>query len=90
MSTTSKTRASKTRCETVDQTLTWTDDNGHLNVESGDLIEVNGEFELVDCVGFDPANDNVVGYSLADRDGIAFVPRDDRVKVFRYIETTEE
>lgn len=89
MSTTSQTNASKPRCETVDLTLTWTDERGNLNVVKGDLIEENGQFEQIDCVHVDAWQPAVlVRYEGSHECHVK--PLDGLVKVFRYIEHTEE
>lgn len=90
MSTTSQTNASTPRCETVDLTLTWTDERGNLNVVKGDLIsEIGIGFALISAVDLIEAG-AVVRYKLDGQLGVAFADPKDEVTVHRYIETTKE
>lgn len=86
MDTTTKT---ETRCETVDLTVPWTDDNGNLNVVKGDLISELGiglaQVSDVDLI----ENGRFVRYELDGYLGVQFVGPKDEVTVYRYI-TTEE
>lgn len=80
----------KTRCETVDQTFTWTDQDGNLNIREGDLISEFGiGFALVSAVDL-IEDGRVVRYKLDGQLGAAFADPKDEVTVHRYIETTEE
>lgn len=76
--------AAKTRCETVDQIVTWD------QVEAGDLALWNGRLELVADVQVDDLGDGMAGILLDGRDAHQWVKRDDKTAVARYIETTEE
>jgi hypothetical protein len=78
------------RCETVDLTIPWTDDNGDLNIVKGDLIEEPGvglalvsDIDLIEEGRF-------VRYELDGHLGVQFAAPKDQIKVYRYIETTEE
>lgn len=79
----------KTRCETVDLTIPWTDDNGNLNVAKGDLIKEYSEFEQIASVDL-IEDGRVVRYEIDGKHGVDFAAPKDLVKVFRYIETVEE
>lgn len=79
----------KTRCETVDMTVSWTDEQGRLNVVRGDLIEELGHPELISDIAL-IENGRFVRYEMDGRLGVEFAAPKDEVKVYRYIETTEE
>lgn len=80
---------SKTRCETVDLSISWTDDNGNLQIVEGDLIEEGGRPELI--VSVDLVEDGrFVRYEVDGRYGAEFARPKDKVTVHRYIEHTEE
>lgn len=79
----------KTRCETVDLTIPWTDDNVDLQIEPGDLITEPGiGFALVAAVDL-IEDGRFVRYELEGHLPDFAAPKD-KVKVHRYIETTEE
>lgn len=80
--------ATKTRCEVVDQIIPWTDADGRLNIEVGDLVLDGGDFKQIDYVALD--GKTLVGYSFDGHLGVDFANQDDLVAVRRYIETTEE
>lgn len=80
----------KTRCETVDQIVEWTDKDGTLQIEPGDMILHVREFEVIATISRTP-DPRHVRYTLESS------PRQNRyarvhdlVAVRRYIETSEE
>lgn len=79
----------KTRCETVDMTVSWTDEQGRLNVVKGDLIEELGRPELISDIDL-IEDGRFVRYELDGRLGVEFARPTDKVRVFRYVETGEE
>lgn len=81
--------ATKTRCDVVDLILEWTDKDGNLQVESGDLIVHYGSFEQLATVEIVADDPTFVRYTLAGLTGAEFVGVDELVAVRRYI-TTEE
>lgn len=80
--------AVKTRCETVDQIVSWTDKDGTLQVEPGDLVLDDGQFKQLGHVALE--GESLVGYSFDGHHGVDFACRDDLVAVRRYIETGKE
>jgi hypothetical protein len=85
-----KTPTTKTRCETVDMTVPWTDDNGNLNVGKGDLVTDADKFEIVTEIHWNPAWDMRVAVGYEGRGSLVFKDPAETVKVHRYIEHTEE
>lgn len=79
----------KTRCETVDQTIPWVNEDGTLNIVEGDLIEELGHPEQILTVDL-IEDGRVVRYELVGQLGTEFALPKDEVKVYRYIETTED
>lgn len=84
------TTKTKTRCETVDQILPWTDPAGRLNIEVGDLVLDGGGFKQIGYVELGKGS-NLVWYSFVGESDVAsFVGADELIGVRRYLETTEE
>ena len=80
--------ATKTRCVVVDQIIEWTDKDGALQIEPGDLIVDDGQLKQLDHVALE--GEALVGYSFDGHHGVEFARRDEVVAVRRYIVTTEE
>lgn len=78
----------KTRCEVVDLTIPWTDDNGRLNIVKGDLIKEYSEFEQIASVDL-IEDGRIVRYEIEGKHGVDFADPKDLIKVYRYAETTE-
>ena len=82
--------ATKTRCEVVDQIIEWTDKDGVLQIEQGDLVLEGGQFEKVTRLYWDRELDRHVGVSYDGSDDTVHWKRpDELVAVRRYTETTE-
>lgn len=83
------TATTKTRCEVVDQIVEWTRPDGTLNIEAGDLILDDGQFELVSEIRL--VNSGLrVEFKIDSRGAARSAAPDRLVAVRRYIETTEE
>lgn len=82
--------ATKTRCETVDQIVEWTDSTGRLNIAVGDLIVDADQFEEVSEIHYDPGTGLRVAVGFKGRNSLVFKPPAAPVAVRRYIETGEE
>ena len=80
----------KTSCETVDQLLPWTDQDGRLNITAGDLVVEAGEFELVSEIHWNPARDMRVAVGFEGRNTLVYKDPAETVKVHRYTETIQE
>lgn len=78
--------AIKTRCETVDQVVSWTDSTGRLNIAVGDLVINDDEFEEVSEIHYDPATDLRVGVGFEGRNSLVFKDPAAPVAVRRYVE----
>ena len=80
----------ETRCEVLDQIVSWTDKDGALQIEPGDLILHIREFEVIATVNRTP-DPRHVRYTLesSPQQG-RYALADGLVAVRRYVETTEE
>lgn len=82
--------ATKTRCEVVDQILAWTTPDGDLQIEAGDLILWERQFETVTKIGRDDEMPTFsVRVELDGHDPVYLVAPDQLVAVRRYTETEE-
>lgn len=75
------------RCEAIDQIIEWTDEDGALQIEQGDLILKDGQFRQIDHVALE--GEGLVGYSFDQQVGVFFAHRGGLVAVRRYIEPEE-
>lgn len=80
----------KTRCETVDQIVSWTDSTGRLNIAVGDLVLDADQFEEVSEILYDPAPLLRVAVGFKGRHTKVIKDPAAPVAVRRYIETTED
>lgn len=84
------TTTGKTRCETVDLTVPWTDNNGNLQIHEGDLVRIDGRFEQVAKLHWDTEYFLNVVVRFDGHDEFQRRNPAEQVEVFRYIEHTEE
>lgn len=83
--------AAKTRCEVVDQIVSWTAPEGTLQINEGDLILWERQFEVVTRISRDKEMPTFsVRVELDGHGPVYLVAQDGLVAVRRYIETTEE
>ncbi|MFG1857566.1 hypothetical protein ACGFJT_37430 [Actinomadura geliboluensis] len=75
------------RCEVVDQIIEWTEEDGALQIEQGDLILDDGQLRQIDHVALE--GESLVSYSFDREVGGFSARRDGLVAVRRYIETEE-
>ena len=79
-----------TRCEVVDQIVSWTDSDGRLNIVVGDLVIHDDRFEEVTEIHYDPVQSMHVSVGFEGRNSLVFKDPAAPVAVRRYIETTEK